>query len=290
MYRDYYYDSADGLRLYARDYPCIGLSGDSAPTLLCMHGLSRNSKDFAGLADMLSHHYRVISVDQRGRGRSAYDSNPDNYQPAMYCQDMFTLLDSLGIDEVSAIGTSMGGLMSFIMTTLAPERIKSLVINDIGPEVDPVGLARIQGYVGKLAPPESWQEAVAQVQSINGPAFPDFSDAEWMSFTRNLYVESTEGKPQLDYDANISKPMDVSQSAAVPPDLWQFFDATLPKPMLLVHGALSDILADECVARMQARHPSMQYLRLENRGHAPTLDEPESRLAIANFLEDVYND
>ncbi|MDG0979765.1 MAG: alpha/beta hydrolase [Halieaceae bacterium] len=290
MYRDYYYDSADGLRLYARDYPCIGLSGDSAPILLCMHGLSRNSKDFAGLADMLSHHYRVISVDQRGRGRSAYDSNPDNYQPAMYCQDMFTLLDSLGIDEVSAIGTSMGGLMSFIMTTLAPERIKSLVINDIGPEVDPVGLARIQGYVGKLAPPESWQEAVAQVQSINGPAFPDFSDAEWMSFTRNLYVESTEGKPQLDYDANISKPMDVSQSAAVPPDLWQFFDATLTKPMLLVHGALSDILADACVAKMQERHPAMQYLRLENRGHAPTLDEPESRLAIANFLEDVYND
>jgi pimeloyl-ACP methyl ester carboxylesterase len=110
-----------------------------------------------------------------------------------------------------------------------------------------------------------------------------------MSFTRNLYIESAEGKPELDYDASISKPMDASQTAAVPPDLWQFFDATLSKPMLLVHGALSDILADDCVAKMQARHPAIQYLRLENRGHAPTLDEPESRLAIANFLEDVYN-
>lgn len=289
MYRDYYYNSADGLRLYARDYPCTGLNGDSAPTLLCMHGLSRNSKDFAGLAEMLSNYYRVIAVDQRGRGRSDYDPNSDNYQPAIYCQDMFTLLDSLGIDEVSVIGTSMGGLMSFIMTTLAPTRIKSLVINDIGPEVDPVGLARIQSYVGKLAPPETWDAAVAQVKSINGPAFPDFSEAEWISFTRNLYIESGQGKPKLDYDASISKPMDASQTAAVPPDLWQFFDATLSKPMLLVHGALSDILADDCVAKMQSKHPTMQYLRLENRGHAPTLDEPESRLAIANFLEDVYN-
>ena len=116
--------------------------------------------DFEGLAEALSENYRVIAVDQRGRGRSEYDSNPANYQPAVYCQDMFTLLDTLGIERVSLIGTSMGGIMSFIITTMAPDRIQAMVINDIGPEVDPVGLARIQAYVGKLAPPTNWNEAV----------------------------------------------------------------------------------------------------------------------------------
>ena len=285
MYQDIFYQSHDGLTLYARDYPCAGSQSAMVPTVLCMHGLSRNSMDFAGLAEALSENYRVIAVDQRGRGRSEYDPNPANYQPAVYCQDMFTLLDTLGVDRVSLIGTSMGGIMSFLMTAMAPERIQALVINDIGPEVDPVGLARIQAYVGKLAPPTNWREAVEQVRAINGPAFPDFSEEDWTQFARNLYCEASDGSLRLDYDANIAKPMDASQGAAVPPDLWQFFDACQSKPMLLVHGALSDILNDECVAKMHQRHPNLEYLRLSHRGHAPTLDETESRVAITTFLE-----
>jgi pimeloyl-ACP methyl ester carboxylesterase len=289
MYNDVFYKSSDGLTLYARDYGCRGLSADNAPTILCMHGLSRNSKDFANIAVDLSHYYRVLAVDQRGRGRSQYDPDPNNYNPAMYCQDMFALLDHLNIPRVSIIGTSMGGLMSFLMATMAPQRIEGVVVNDIGPEVNPVGLARIQSYVGKLAPPASWSEAIDQVKSINGPAFPDFTEADWATFTRNLYIEYADGSLALDYDAAISKPMDESKEAAVPPDLWQFFAALKAKPMLLVHGALSDILTSDCAERMCAEHPRAQYLRIENRGHAPTLDEPESRSAIHTFFEELYS-
>lgn len=289
MYKDIFYKSSDGLTLYARDYACRGLSADDAPTILCMHGLSRNSKDFASIASDLSQYYRVVAVDQRGRGRSQYDPEPNNYNPARYCQDMFTLLDTLGISSVSIIGTSMGGLMSFLMTTMASERIVGVVINDIGPEVNPVGLARIQSYVGKLAPPNNWSEAVDQVKQINGPAFPDFTETDWLSFTRNLYSEDSNGVLALDYDAAISKPMDESKEAAVPPDLWQYFEAIKAKPMLLVHGALSDILSSDCAERMCSEHPHPQYLRLENRGHAPTLDEPESRSAIHGFFEELYS-
>lgn len=289
MYNDIFYKSADGLTLYARDYACRGLGADDAPTILCMHGLSRNSKDFANIAADLSQYYRVVAVDQRGRGRSQYDPDSSHYNPATYCQDMFTLLDTLNIPSVSIIGTSMGGLMSFLMTTMAPERIDGVVVNDIGPEVNPVGLARIQSYVGKLAPPTTWGEAIEQVKSINGPAFPDFTEADWAKFTQNLYIEDRDGALALDYDAAISKPMDESKEAAVPPDLWQFFEALKAKPMLLVHGALSDILSTDCAERMCAEHPCAQYLRLENRGHAPTLDEPESRIAIHAFFKELYS-
>ncbi len=146
-YRDLWYQSPDGLKLYARDYP--GPAGSTLPPALCMHGLTRNSADFAALADQLSASRRVLSVDQRGRGLSDYDSNTNNYTPATYVQDMFALLDGEGIDRVVLVGTSMGGLMSFLMAAMQPERIAAMIINDIGPEIDPTGLARIQGYVGK---------------------------------------------------------------------------------------------------------------------------------------------
>ncbi len=281
-FEDVWYTSGDGLRLYARDYPC----GDGAPTVFCMHGLTRNSADFQGLARYLNDRYRVIAVDVRGRGRSEYDSEPGNYQPLTYAQDMFTLLDELGLEQVVLCGTSMGGLMSFIMSTMQPQRVRAMIINDIGPEVDPAGLERIRGYVGKSRPVTSWEEAVAQCRETNAIAFPDFSDEQWLDFTRGLYRE-VDGVPVLAYDPAISRPMDEDDSAAVPPDLWALFDAIAATPMLVVRGETSDILARSCVEEMRRRKPDLEVAEIPGRGHAPTLDEAAARTAIDHFLAEL---
>jgi pimeloyl-ACP methyl ester carboxylesterase len=248
-----------------------------------MHGLSRNSADFADLADILATERRVIVAEQRGRGRSDYDSNPANYTPQTYVQDMFRLLDTLAIRRTALIGTSMGGLMAFLMASLQPQRIAGMVINDIGPVIDPAGLERIQRYVGRVEPARTWDEAVARTREINGEAFPDYSDEDWLHFARALYVER-DGVPVLAYDPAISQAMGDADSGAVPPDLWPLFEAIAATPMLLIRGELSDILAPDCVARMQALDDDLVVAQVPRVGHAPTLVEPAALTAIQAFL------
>ena len=286
-YNDLWHRASDGLRLYARDYPCRREGSAKSPTVLCMHGLTRNSTDFADLADHLSGDHRVISVDQRGRGKSGYDPVVANYSPVTYVQDMFALLDTQKIQKVVLLGTSMGGLMSFLMCAMQPERVLAAVINDIGPEVDPKGLARIKSYVGKSAPVSSWDEAVAQAREVNGAQFPDFSPGQWLDFTQGLYRDE-DGVPVLAYDPAIAQPLADTQSGAVPPDLWSVFDACLDIPMLLIRGAHSDILSEDCVRHMQSRKSDLQYAEIPHRGHAPTLNEPEARCAIDEFIKGLH--
>ncbi|GAB3285273.1 alpha/beta fold hydrolase [Parahaliea aestuarii] len=279
---DVYYRSDDGLKLYAYDY---NTAGPDAPVLLCLHGLTRNSSDFTRLASDLSPRYRIICADQRGRGRSDYDSNPANYQPVTYVRDMFALLDHLQLPRVIVIGTSMGGLMGMMMGAMQPQRIAGLLLNDIGPEVDPAGLARIQSYVGKSRPVRNWEEALAQSQAINGAAFPDFSPGQWRDFTRGLY-RNVDGVPVLAYDPAIAQPIDAAQENAVPPDLWPLFDS-LNLPVLVVRGAESDILAPTTAAAMCERGHDCQLQEIPRRGHAPTLDEPAARQAIGRWLQSL---
>ncbi|MFK7830067.1 MAG: alpha/beta fold hydrolase [Congregibacter sp.] len=283
-YVDHWYTSADGLRLYARDYP--GPEESELLPVLCMHGLTRNSADFAWIAGQLAATRRVISVDQRGRGRSQYDPVPTNYKPETYVGDMFKLLDDLALSRLILIGTSLGGLMAMLMANMQPERCAAIVINDIGPELDPVGLDRIKNYVGKSRDIRSWDDAVAQTREINETAFPKYSDDEWLRFTHGLYHE-TNGVPELAYDAAISKPFLEDESNAVPPDLWPLFENMLSIPLLLVRGELSDILALDCVERMQSMAPDMQFAQIPDRGHAPMLDEPQAVSAINAFFAGI---
>ncbi len=280
-YKDHWYTSADGLQLYARDYP--GPDASALTPVLCMHGLTRNSADFAWIAAHLSQTRRVISVDQRGRGRSDYDSNTANYTPATYVADMFKLLDELELPQVIAIGTSMGGLMTMIMANMQPQRFAGAVINDIGPELDPDGLERIKNYVGKSREIRTWDDAVAQTREINEVAFPGYTDEEWLRFTRGLYVEK-DGVPVIAHDPGIAAPMLDDQSNAVPPDLWPLFEGMKDLPLLLVRGAISDLLAMSCVERMQEISPAMRFVNVPDRGHAPMLNEPVAVEAIEDFL------
>lgn len=282
-YKDVYYESSDGLSLYARDYT----HASPRATILCMHGLTRNSADFSGIADHLAQHYRLVVAEQRGRGNSQWDSNEENYQPAVYVRDMFTLLDYLDLEQVVLMGTSLGGLMSMIMVSLQQHRFSAVIMNDIGPVVNPAGLERIKDYVGKSVAVSNWDEAVAQQKAINGKEFPDFSDAQWLAFARALYRENAQGVPVIAYDPAISRPMNEAQDKAVPPDLWPAFEAMKPLPVLLIRGASSDILAPDCVTEMQSRKPDLVVAEIPNRGHAPILDEPTSIAAIDSFLEDA---
>ena len=280
-FSDFWYQSPDGLRLYARDYP--GPSTSTLPPVLCLHGLSRNSADFANLASTLASERRVIVAEQRGRGRSDYDSNPANYTPVTYAGDMFRLLDTLALKQVILIGTSMGGLMSFIMASQQPDRIAGMVINDIGPEIDPAGLERIQRYVGKVEPARNWEEAAERIREINGAAFPDYTHDDWMAFARDLYLEQ-DGVPVLAYDPAISQAMGDAEAGAVPPDLWPLFQAIVDTPMLLIRGELSDILAPSCVSRMRELDTDITVVEVPRVGHAPTLMEPAALQAIQAFL------
>ena len=279
-YIDVFYQSDDGLRLYARDYP--GAACD-APVILCLPGLTRNSKDFAQLAQLLQETHRVICPDQRGRGRSARDPEAANYRPDKYALDMFTLLNVLQLKEVVIIGTSLGGLMAILMIASAPTRIKAAVLNDVGPEVDPRGVARITGYVGKTVAVNNWEEAAQQTAIINAAAFPDFSLHEWQAMARDLYIQ--EGSvPVLDYDPAIAHGL---ASGTAAPNLWPLFDAVGDKPMLVIRGQDSDILSVETLAEMSRRLPHLVSLNIARRGHAPTLTEPEAHKAIFQFLDGI---
>lgn len=281
-YESHRFVSADGrLGLFARIYP-----GEEAPLLL-MHGLTRNSADFEPLARHLAGHYRLIVPDQRGRGLSTRDSEPENYRPDIYVADMFALLDELGIERVGLIGTSMGGLMAMMMAAMQPQRISAIVLNDIGPKLDPEGLARIQGYVGGGAAFPGWKDAADRCAAINAEAFVDFEDADWMAFARRTCREMPDGTVRFAYDPAIAVSISGDEPATVPPDLWPLWDMLDALPALVLRGALSDLLAPETVAQMGERHRGpFVGVEVPLRGHAPLLDEPAALSAILPFLRE----
>ena len=279
-YVDVFYQSGDGLRLYARDYPGPSEVRAAAPVILCLPGLTRNSKDFADLAAELCKTHRVICPDQRGRGRSARDADATRYRPEHYAGDMQTLLNLLDIEQVVVIGTSLGGLMAIMMMAADPQRIKAAVLNDIGPEMDPRGLARIAGYVGKTAPVGTWDEAAQQTSRINGVAYPDYRRKDWQAMARDLYIQQG-AAPVLDYDPAIARGIAAGGAAT---DLWPLFEQVSAKSMLALHGESSDILSAQTLTEMTRRLPHLTALTIADRGHAPTLNEPAARSAIVEFL------
>jgi pimeloyl-ACP methyl ester carboxylesterase len=277
--------SADGLSLYCREYRPPGEVAATAPTVLCVPGLTRNCRDFEPLALWLATSHRVLTPDLRGRGRSDYDPDPSRYQPLTYAGDLATILQALGAQRVFWIGTSLGGLLAMLMAAMRPGQLAGVVLNDIGPEIDPAGAARIAGYVGRLPPVRSWEDAAAQARLVNGVALPDFTDEDWMRFARCAYRDDGAGRPVIDMDPRIGDT--VRGTAGPAPDLWPVFRALAPVPTLVIRGALSDILSASTLARMREVKPDLETLVLEGRGHAPTLDEPACRVAIRALLERV---
>ena len=270
----------DGLQLFYRDYIP---EKENAPVVLCLHGLTRNSRDFAELAQHLQNRYRVITPDIRGRGFSAYDTQWRNYHPATYVKDAWALLDNLHIDRFAIVGTSLGALMAMLMAVQQPQRVAGIVLNDAGPEIDPRGLARIAQYAGKLPLVNSWNEAVDQAKVIYGDALPDLNDAQWLAYAKKYFRENESGVPVLDSDPNIGRAF---REAPTPPTqyLWQVYAQIQNTPILVLRGATSDILSAETVARMKQEKPALSIVEVKNRGHAPLLNEAECVAAIDKLL------
>jgi pimeloyl-ACP methyl ester carboxylesterase len=283
-YEDRYWTSSDGLTLHYRNYP--GPEGGTKLPVLCLHGLTRNARDFAALAEALSATRRVIAPEMRGRGMSAYAPDSDTYAPLTYVADVETLLADEAIDRFAVVGTSMGGLMTMLMAAAKPGRMSAVVMNDIGPEVQPAGLARISGYVGQGRSYPTWVHAARGLAEAHGAAFPNFDLDKWLEMAKRTMVVSQNGRIVFDYDMAIAEPFAKPGNAA-PPNLWLAFEALSGVPMLLVRGQLSDLLSADTVKQMGVRNPKMRSITVPDVGHAPTLDEPEVRTAIQGLLDEA---
>ena len=284
LYEDRFWTSSDGLNLHYRNYP--GPEGSSALPVLCLHGLTRNARDFAALAEDLSAKRRVIVPEMRGRGQSDYARDSDSYTPSTYVADVEKLLAEQAITRFVAIGTSMGGLMTMLMAQAQPGRMAAVVLNDIGPEIAPEGLQRIAGYVGQGRSFPTWVHAAKALAETHGAAFPDYTLDQWLDLAKRTMVVTQNGRISFDYDMAIAEPFARPGNAA-PPNLWLAFEALAGVPMLLVRGELSDLLSPDTVKRMAARNPKMRTITVPRVGHAPTLDEPEVRAAIHALLDEV---
>ncbi len=278
----------DGLALYARDYP--PLLPETGLPVICLHGLTRNSRDFEVIAPRIAAlGRRVIAPDMRGRGQSANDPDPAHYVPAVYAQDVLKLLDALEIPRAVFVGTSMGGLITMVLATIAPDRIAASVLNDVGPKLSTAGLGRIASYVGRSQPVASWAEAAEAVRSINGSAYPERADddAYWHAFARRTFRQRDDGQLETDYDPHIALAFADFDEDATPPDLTPLFQVLSAKPVLSIRGGLSDILTPEGVAHMEHVNPNLETAAIENIGHAPALDEPDAWDALLDFLAKV---
>jgi pimeloyl-ACP methyl ester carboxylesterase len=283
-YAERRWTSPDGLSLFARDY--APAAGPAILPVIALHGLTRNSADFEGIAPLLAQSgRRVLAVDVRGRGLSDRAPDPMTYTPDVYARDVLALMEQTGIERAVFVGTSMGGLIAMTLTAMKSKAVTAVILNDIGPQVSPEGLARIAAYSGQPVETPTWAAAADYARRINQVAFPDNSDADWDAFARRIFREGTEGTPVLDYDPDIAVPIRAAGARALVPNLWPAFrKLARNRPTLLVRGGTSDLLSPEIAARMRKAAPDMDYAEIPGVGHAPMLDETEARSAIFEFL------
>ena len=279
-YRERRYQSEDGLRLFYRDYAGPDAS---ARTVLCLPGLTRNSRDFEELAEHLQARFRVLCADLRGRGKSDYARDPYSYNLGMYVGDVARLLDSAGLTEAVFVGTSLGGLITTMMLATHQSLVGAAIINDVGPVIEASGLERIANYVDSVEGFASWQDAADVMRENNASVFPSFDHADWRRMARRLCVEQPDGSVRPDFDTNIAVPMREAGPASTF-DLWPLFEAYAGIPALCIRGELSDILSAQTFDEMKARIAGLQQAIVPGVGHAPLLTEPEALEAIDRFL------
>ena len=281
-FKDCYWSSRDGLKLHYRDYP----GREDRPPVLCLPGLTRNARDFGELAEHLCGEWRVLCPDMRGRGDSAYAKDSASYNPMQYVDDVALMLEAAGIDRVVIIGTSLGGLMTMAMAMTMPQLIVAAALNDIGPKIELEGLERIRDYVGQGRSFPTWMHAARAMQETHGQMFPDYQIADWLAAAKRTMTLGGNGRIVFDYDMKIAEPLGkMDPDSQV--DLWPGLDALAGKPLLLIRGALSDLLSESTLEQVRQRLPGAETVTIANVGHAPSLNEPEAVAAIDRLLARV---
>ena len=278
--------SRDGLSLYARYYRPAGV--EAGLPVICLHGLTRNSKDFEDIAPVIAGWgRRVIVPDVRGRGESDRDPDPRHYQPKIYARDVIEMMAQLDIGQAVFVGTSMGGLIMMTLMAVRPRAIAAAILNDVGPAIAPEGVERILSYAGKKADIRDWNDAADYVRRTNGIAFPDYGEEQWHRFAQRTFRQGSSG-PELDYDPAITVPLGKPPSKLA---LWLagylFRRLARRRPTLLIRGELSDVISTDIANKMKQMAPRMQRVDVPGVGHAPMLTEPEAVDAIEQFLRTV---
>lgn len=255
--------------------------GAGAP-VLCLPGLTRNGSDFDELAAALAGRRRLIRLTLRGRGASDRDPDWTRYAVPVEAADVIAFLDHLGLDRVTIVGTSRGGIVAMMLAAMARDRLAGVLLNDIGPEIDPEGVAVIMSYLGIAPRAKTWEEGADALERRMGARFPGLSREKWLSLARRWFDETPDGLA-LNYDPRIRDAFEATADQP-PVDLWPLFDALAGVPLALARGANSDILSRETVAKMAARRPDMIVAEIPDRGHVPFLDEPEALAALDALL------
>jgi pimeloyl-ACP methyl ester carboxylesterase len=281
-FADRHWTSRDGLKLHFRDYP----GRDDRPPVLCLPGLTRNARDFAHVAERLAGEWRVLCPDLRGRGDSAYAKDSASYNPMQYAEDIALLLETEGLSKVVAIGTSLGGILTMLLAMTGPERLAGALLNDIGPEIEAAGLARIRDYVGQARSFPTWMHAARMLQELQGAAFPDYEITDWLAMAKRCMVLGSNGRIHFDYDMKIAEPF-AQPGGEAGADLWPAFEALQGLPVTLLRGELSDILSTETLAKMVKALPEVDAVTVPRVGHAPMLGEPAAVAAIDRLLARV---
>jgi len=277
-YRERGISAQDGLALHVRDY---GDANAGRTPLLCLTGLTRNSEDYHAFASARSAERRVLTLDYRGRGRSAYDPDWRNYRPETYIGDIRQVLAATNCHRVVVVGTSLGAMLALGLAVAAPGALAGAILNDAGPEVDPAGIARILDYVGDETPAEDWAAATKRVAELF-PGLPIETEAGWRDLAGRTFRARADGKLVYDWDTAIVKNLRAMKTL---PDLWTLFHALRGVPVLALRGETSDVLSPETFERMGEDMPLLTRVTVPGVGHVPSMAEPAAKQAIDAFLK-----
>lgn len=281
-YVDRFWESRDGLKLHYRDYEGC----DDRLPVLCLHGLTRNARDFDPLAAELAGDWRLVVPELRGRGQSDYAKDSASYSPPTYVEDLELLFEEAGLNRFVAIGTSLGGLLTMMLAQRNPLQIAGAVLNDIGPAIEEDGLERIRGYVGLGRSYPTWMHAARAMREINAQAFPDYEIDHWIGMAKRCMVVGQNGRISFDYDMGIADPFNQPGGEAGV-DLWPAFKALEGRPVTILRGEYSDVLAEATVQAMLQRLGTARAVTVPRVGHAPVLDETAALDAIRALLAEV---
>lgn len=255
--------------------------------LICVHGVTRVSDDFDALAIALSDHYRVVCPDVVGRGRSDWLTQPEYYVLPQYVSDMVTLIARLNVTTVDWVGTSMGALIGMGVASLKGSPVRKMLMNDVGPNLNPVALKRIGEYIGQPIRFANFEQGRDYIRAISS-SFGPHNDAQWDKLAKDVLRLQEDGHYGLHYDPNLAlafKDMTPERAALSEQALWAAYDA-IRCPVLLLRGANSDLLTPETAKEMTQRGPCAQLIELEGIGHAPSLVNTEQITLVGKFLLD----
>jgi pimeloyl-ACP methyl ester carboxylesterase len=274
----------DGLKLHVRDYRPTRWFGRP---VVCLPGLSRTAADFHELAQSLvadrERPRRVLALDYRGRGQSEYDSDHAKYALAVELADVAAIMTALELSPAVFVGTSRGGLLAMLLGATRPTAVGGVVLNDVGPVVEPQGLMRIKGSLGKLPTPRSFEEGADILRRLNGVQFPRMTPEEWMRQARRTWTVR-DGRLMPTYDPRLAKGLEQVDLERPLPALWGQFDALSHVPVMVIRGANSDVLSRATVDAMRTRRPDLDLIEIDDQGHAPPLWEPDVIRRIASFV------